>query len=953
MRPAQACGVPLPVDSALPTTLLEGIRRRLDQAPEARLWTVDGQGGVVCTRYADLWTRAVRIRAGLVGAGILPGRVLVGALLQASDCVAAFWAALMGGYAFMPASGRVRRAIREQDVVSLHNLLSKLPGFHVLTDAASAELGAALDRQGNLRIDILAKAGGAPWLAALPAPSPGVYLPTSGSTGRDKLACFDEVTLLRRRFLRDNPAGPAHEGVLWVFEPDSVTGFNTVFVGATEWALLSPEQVLARPAAVLDVLQASGAARLAVTSSLARRVTEAAEAGGNWRIPNLKRISMGGEPVDAAVARRLRQALAGLGATQVKLMAGYGTTESGSLTAGHEVSDEDATSTPVCLGKPAAGVCLRVVDADGVVVTEGQEGSVEAHCPGLFFSGYAGETSATDHPDADGWWRTGDRGWLREECLYLHGRDKELLIVRGRKLALADIDARMATVVKDTHLALACVLADTAGEALGVIVFGEPSPALARALRGALGQGLGVQPGKLVFADSNELPLAAGGKVHRLRLASLLAEKPEVAFDSPVNSTETTLESLWRECLPPGARAEAEAHFFEEGGDSLALQALFAGLETHLDVTLEPAAFFADPTLRHLTRLVRGIEPVARAPSVQQWPLPDELHRQLLAELAVWPGTRPTEDGLMAGFNVEGTRPPLFWIFQAPQEAAALADALGPDQPLYAFRSGHSVFPYDDDTLQAVALRYAQDVLAVCPAGPLFVGGNCQGGRVAFVLASVLLARKIPVPLLILVEWGFELAHYGGEVLFLYGQESLEGNPWLRHAAPELAWQRYLRRWDTQVIAGQHTHYFLPTNVPALAYVLQQRLTAAASKPPDTVARCARHAVVSLGPLPEHLVPGQDFTVTAEVRNASAVSWSEGLSLGNYWVDPRGHFDKWRDGRVFLPVLGPDESASCTLEMQAPTEAGIWTLVVDVVEEGGVWFDRALRTAPSVRIAVR
>jgi acyl-CoA synthetase (AMP-forming)/AMP-acid ligase II len=93
VRPAQACGVPLPVDSALPPTLLEGIRRRLDQAPEARLWTVDGQGGVVCTRYADLWTRAVRIRAGLVGAGILPGRVLVVALIQATDCVAAFWPA--------------------------------------------------------------------------------------------------------------------------------------------------------------------------------------------------------------------------------------------------------------------------------------------------------------------------------------------------------------------------------------------------------------------------------------------------------------------------------------------------------------------------------------------------------------------------------------------------------------------------------------------------------------------------------------------------------------------------------------------------------------------------------------------------------------------------------------------------------------------------------------------
>ena len=952
MRPAQACGAALSVDAALPSTLLQGIQRRLEQAPDAKLWSVDARGAVTCTAYAELWTRAVRIRAGLIGAGVPPGRILVGGMLEVPDCVAAFWACLMGGYAFLPATGRVRRALRERDAGPLKNLLSALPEFEFLADETSGELARTLDPRARLEINTLRRAAGAPWLAPLPTPDPVVYLPTSGSTGRDKLACFDEATLLQRRFLRDNPEGPSTEGLVLVFEPDSVTGFNTVFVGAVDWGLLSPEQVLARPALVPEMLQASGATRLSLTSSLARRVTERVERGGPWQIPALSRVSMGGEAVDAAVAQRLRAALRGMGAHRVRMVAGYGTTETGTLVSGHEILEDDTRGTAPCLGKPAAGVCLRIVDAEGRVVEQGQEGSIEAQCPGLFFRGYVGEPIPECRPEGDAWWTTGDRGWLLDDCLYVHGRDKELLIVRGRKIALADIDARMASVAGDSHLALSCVLADAAGEALGVMVFGESSPTLVRALRGALGQEFGIQPGKLAFAEPQELPLASGGKLQRLRLARALADTPDTSRVAPDGAPATMLASIWSECLPAGARATAEAHFFEEGGDSLALQALFAGLETHFGNAPEPAAFFADPTLGYLSRLMSGAPPVAAPPAIQKWPLPDDLYRRLLAELETWPGTHPTEDRLVRGFNVEGTRPPLFWVFQASHEATALAEALGPEQPLYAFRSGHAVYPYDDDTLQAVALRYAQDVLSISPAGPLFVGGNCQGGRVALALASVLSSRKVPVPLLVLMEWGFELSPYNGDVLFLYGQNSLEGNPWLRHASPELAWRRYLKRWDTQVIEGRHLHYFLPANVRALATVLQQRLAAAAAMPFETVAPHARRARIEPCALPQSLSPRQDFAIEVDVQNVSSARWSAGLALGNYWVDARGHFRQWRDGRVPLPALEPEESVSCVLHIRAPEEADLWTLVIDVVEEGGAWFDRARRTAPSVQIEV-
>jgi len=952
MRPALVCGPPLSNLTDAPTTLLEGIRRRLDQAPEARLWFLDGNGQPGSTFYADLWAQAIRLRSGLVDAGLPPDSVIAGAVTRPPDVVAVFWACLMAGHAFLPLSGRARRASREGNTESLKNLLGALPKVRLLTDETTRDLGAALAPQAALHFDALAAAASVPWTPPPTATSPVVYLPTSGSTGRDKLARFSEATLLQRRFVRDHPEGPAAQGALWVFEPDSVSGFNAVFVGAIDWGLLSPEQVLARPAGVLEILQASGATQLTLTTSLARRMIEVAEAGGPWRIPGLSLISMGGEPVSPTVARRLRAAVEGLGASEVKLVAGYGTTETGSLSAGHEISDEDTAGAPVCLGGPADGVCLRIVDADGRLCHEEQEGSVEAHCPALFFSGYQDGSGLQEAHAGQGWWRTGDRGWLKQGRLFLKGRDKELIIVRGRKLALADLEAHMADAVGETYLALACVLDDPAGEALGVLVFGAPAPHVAAALRGVLGRVCGIQPGKLAFADPSELPLAPGGKVQRSRLAELLNRLEDARQDVAPDVPATMLESLWRECLTPGARIGEAAHFFEEGGDSLALQALFAGIQDRLGVTLEPAAFFADPTLRHLARLVAGIEPARSAPTVHRWPLPEDIHRRLLAELASWPGTRPTDDGLMMGFNVEGTRPPLFWVFQGPREASALAAALGPDQPLYAFRSGHAVYPYDDDTLQAIALRYAQDVIAISPDGPVFLGGNCQGGRVAFALAGVLLARRITVPLLVLMEWGFELAHYGGDVLFLHGAGSLEGDPWMRHAQPELAWHRYLRNWETAVIPGHHGHYFLPANAPHLGAIISQHLATACARPPANLAPLARLATLAPDILPTQLAAGQGFEVGISVCNTSPARWPEGLSLGNYWVNAQGHVAQWRDGRVALPALGPGEAVSCQLAMRAPIPAGAWTLVIDVVEEGGAWFDRPRRTVPCVNIQV-
>jgi acyl-coenzyme A synthetase/AMP-(fatty) acid ligase len=960
--PALACGPALVTPASAPNKLIEGIRRRLAQAPDARLWSLDEAGKPIATRYVDLWPQAERICAALAAAGVPPGTVIAGVLLEVPALVVAFWACLMGGYGFVPLTGRARRAVREGSAESLASVLKGLREVRVLADARTWRVAQALDAQGPFDIGALAQDGAPLPLPAVRAADPVCYLPTSGSTGRDRLACFNEDTLLRRRFVRVDAAGPANHACLWLFEPDSVTGFNAVFVGARDWGVLSPELVLAHSTSVFEAVEAMQANRLSLTTSLARQLAARAEAGGPWRLGSLERIGMGGETVSPAVARRLCAALSPLGAEKLRVFAGYGTTETGSLTDGCEIALQGGPLEHQGLGGPAVGVCLRIVDDHGEVLPESMEGRVEVFCPALFFSGYVGDTEPASPPGAGGWWQPGDRGWLQQGRLHLTGRDKDLVIVRGRKLALEDLDARMAEVAGTSHLALACALVDAEGEALGVVVFGAPDADLARTLRGVLGQGFGIQPARLEFVGFDRLPVGPGGKLHRSRIAGMFgaplpAAPPAVAVAAPHPPAPRTipqdLVTLWQECLPPSAEATGRAHFFEQGGDSLALQALLAGLEARFGRAPEPAAFLADPTLGHLARLVFGVSPARGLSPEAGWPLPEALHAAMLAQMTDWPGTRPTADGLMVGLNRTGSRPPLFWIFQAPAEFEALANALGPDQPLYGFRSGHAVFNYDDDTVQAVALRYAKDVCEISDTGPLFVGGNCQGGRLALAVADQLLKRKVQLPLLVLMEWGFELTYYAGEVLFLFGKNSLDGHPLLRHATPEDAWEKYLRHWQTAVIAGEHTRYFLPVNVAPLAKVLRHHLDEAAARSPENLARSARRAALRCAALPAESDGGAHFLLTVEVENLSHCLWPEGFSLGNYWLDERGNPAQWRDGRTRLPSLGPGESVTRELAIRAPAKPGIWMLVIDIVEEGGAWFDRARERAITQRFEVR
>ena len=92
-------------------------------------------------------------------------------------------------------------------------------------------------------------------------------------------------------------------------------------------------------------------------------------------------------------------------------------------------------------GLPPPDVDLRVADlATGAALKPGGIGEIQARGPSVM-AGYLPE-EADAEAFADGWYRTGDVGWLEPEgWVHLTDRCKEMIKVKGFQVAPAEIEA--------------------------------------------------------------------------------------------------------------------------------------------------------------------------------------------------------------------------------------------------------------------------------------------------------------------------------------------------------------------------------------------------------------------------------------------------------------------------------------------------------------------------------
>jgi acyl-CoA synthetase (AMP-forming)/AMP-acid ligase II len=152
-----------------------------------------------------------------------------------------------------------------------------------------------------------------------------------------------------------------------------------------------------------------------------------------YDLSSLRYIMWGATPITPSVAERVTAR------TGVRWLPAYGTSEVPVITA-NPVADPDRWRLDSA-GLPVGGVTLRVVDLEtGDVLDAGGVGEVQV----LSASAMAGylPDEATAAAFAEGWYRTGDVGWLEPEgWVHLTDRSKEMIKVSGFQVAPAEIEA--------------------------------------------------------------------------------------------------------------------------------------------------------------------------------------------------------------------------------------------------------------------------------------------------------------------------------------------------------------------------------------------------------------------------------------------------------------------------------------------------------------------------------
>ncbi len=412
--------------------------------------------------WGELLSRAERVAGGLAALGVQPGERVALVFPTNIGFFEAFFGALIAGGVPTPLYPPAR--------------LGRMEDYHQRSGAMLNAAGAAivlLDPQVRRVIGPTIERGRPPrgaWtLQDLPATEKvpalsedpdrlGLVQFSSGTTVAPKPVALSHRALLAQteaivlQILAVDPA--ATNGVSWLPLYHDMGLIGCVFpalIHGGELTLMGPELFLARPALWLRSLSrtravASPAPNFAYSYCLGR-IQDTEMEGidlSAWRV-----ALNGAEPVSPDTLRAFAARFARWGLRPEALTPVYGLSEAslavtfGSLYEPFRTLRVDRVQLSegrvqphregvelVSVGRPVRGFTVEIRGEEGVLAP-GRVGTVHAKGPSLM-EGYLGQPEATAKVLVDGWLNTGDLGFLWEDELYLVGRVKDVLILRGR-----------------------------------------------------------------------------------------------------------------------------------------------------------------------------------------------------------------------------------------------------------------------------------------------------------------------------------------------------------------------------------------------------------------------------------------------------------------------------------------------------------------------------------------
>jgi long-chain acyl-CoA synthetase len=187
------------------------------------------------------------------------------------------------------------------------------------------------------------------------------------------------------------------------------------------------------------------------------------------KLSSLKRIVYGASPMPRALLTRLLDAL-----PETEIIQGYGMTEGCTILTTLSDAEHRRGERLNSAGLPLPGVELAAVGPDGEVVPPGAVGEIFAR-GGNFMLGYLNKPEETAQALRDGWYHSGDVGYLDAEgFLFLVDRAKDMIISGGENVYSVEVEDAIASHPAVLQVAVIGIPHETWGEAVHAVVVVKP-----------------------------------------------------------------------------------------------------------------------------------------------------------------------------------------------------------------------------------------------------------------------------------------------------------------------------------------------------------------------------------------------------------------------------------------------------------------------------------------------
>lgn len=204
-----------------------------------------------------------------------------------------------------------------------------------------------------------------------------------------------------------------------------------------------------------------------------------------------------------------------------RLINGYGLTETAPFIA---VNFDDGHAPTDCVGKPLGGIELSI-RVDGAPVPHNTIGTIWVRGKNIML-GYYNAPEATGLALQDGWFNTGDLGYIDQEGrLVLAGREKDLIVHNGMKIYPQEVEA---VLTQHPDVRIAAVIGVKSGKTevpVAFIVLNRPVENIEKILKKQCKQLLAPYKIPQLFYLRDRLPETATGKIDKKVLRLELARE--------------------------------------------------------------------------------------------------------------------------------------------------------------------------------------------------------------------------------------------------------------------------------------------------------------------------------------------------------------------------------------------------------------------------------------------